>query len=116
MAFVPVWTNEADAQFRALQAAAAASLQRRRRDKKAKATKAEGLFSQVCKSVELLLSNPKHPSLNTHEYDSIEHPYDRRQKVFEAYAQSKTPRAYRVFWCYGRGSGEITIIAITSHP
>ena len=37
-------------------------------------------------------------------------------KVFEAYAENKTPQAYRVFWHYGHKKSEITIIAITSHP
>jgi hypothetical protein len=44
------------------------------------------------------------------------HPFDRQGKVFEAYAQNQTPSAYRVFWCYGLGKGELTIIAITRHP
>jgi len=36
--------------------------------------------------------------------------------VFEAYAESKTPAAYRIFWYDGPGKNEITIIAITPHP
>lgn len=116
MAFTPRWTVEAAAAFRALQAAAEASLRNRQKNKKAKASKAEGLFKQVEKCVRLLLENPKHPGLNTHEFDSIEHPYDRKGKVFEAYVQNRTPGAYRLFWCYGPGKGEITIIAITQHP
>jgi len=116
MAFQPIWTAEADANYRALQAAALASLQNRQKNKKAKASKAEGLFKQVEKCVRFLLENPKHPSLNTHEYDSIEHPYDKKGKVFEAYVQNRTPGAYRLFWCYGPGKGEITLIAITPHP
>ena len=47
---------------------------------------------------------------------SLEHPYDPGQPVFEAYAQNRTPGAYRVFWCYGPAAGDITIIAITPHP
>jgi hypothetical protein len=38
------------------------------------------------------------------------------EKVFEAHAESRTPGAYRVFWHYGPGKGELTIIAITPHP
>ena len=58
-----------------------------------------------------------HTVLNTHAYDSIEHPYDKKQKVFEAYTHRIGPRsAYRVFWCYGPKPGEITIIAVTPHP
>ena len=116
MAFAPKWTDEANAKFRELQAAGVASLQSRHKNKKAKASKAEGLFKQVEKCVRLLLDNPKHPGLQTHAYDSIQHPHDKKQKVFEAYVQHRTPGAYRLFWCYGPGKGEITIIAITPHP
>lgn len=79
-------------------------------------TGAEGLFKQVEKSVKPLLQNPRHPSLQTHEYDSIPNPSDPNAKVFEAYAQNQTPGAYRLFWCYGPNKGEITLIAITPHP
>lgn len=116
MAFTPRWTQEADATFRELQAAALSSLQHRRRDKKAKAGKAEGLFKQVDKCVRLLLENPKHPGLKTHEFGSIDNPFDTKAKVFEAYVQNGAPGAYRLFWCYGPGKGEVTLIAITPHP
>jgi hypothetical protein len=88
----------------------------RQKNRKAKAARAEGLFTHIEKCVRLLLENPRHPGLNTHEYDSIEHPYDKKSKVFEAYVQNQTPGAYRLFWCYGPQKGEITIIAITPHP
>ena len=74
------------------------------------------VFKQITKTISLLGANPRHPSLNTHEYGSLPHPYDPGQKVFEAYAQNDTPGAYRVFWCYGPPKGQITILAITPHP
>jgi hypothetical protein len=114
--FTPRWTPEAEAKFQELKAAAVASLRKRQTDRRAKATKAEGLFKQVTKCVELLLQNPRHPGLNTHEYTSIANPHDPNGKVFEAYVQNRTPGAYRLFWCYGPNRGEITIIAITPHP
>ena len=76
----------------------------------------EGLVKQIKKSLAYLQHNPKHPSLHTHPYTSIEHPLDPKQKVFEAYAQNRTPSAYRIFWCYGPAKHQITIIAITPHP
>ncbi len=75
-----------------------------------------GRVKQIKKSLGYLATSPKHPSLKTHAYDSIAHPYDPKQKVFEAYAQNNTPSAYRLFWCYGPGKRQITIIAITPHP
>lgn len=75
-----------------------------------------GLVKQIKKSLGFLQTNPRHPSLNTHEYTALPHPFDSKGKVFEAYAQNKTPSAYRIFWCYGPGKKQITIIAITPHP
>jgi hypothetical protein len=40
-----------------------------------------------------LSSNPRNPGLQTHEFHSLVHPYDKNQKVFEAYVQEKTPGA-----------------------
>jgi hypothetical protein len=114
--FTEVFTLEAQATYNELRAKAAASLEARKKKKKSKSSPDEGLFKQILKTVELLKGNPKHPGLQTHEYDSIENPYDKKKKVFEAYAQNKTPGAYRIFWCYGPGKKEITIIAITPHP
>lgn len=76
----------------------------------------KGLCKQIKKSLGYLQTNPKHPSLNTHAYDAIEHPFNAKEKVFEAYAQNKTPSAYRIFWCYGPDKQQLTILAITPHP
>ncbi|CAN5617992.1 hypothetical protein BH09PLA1_BH09PLA1_29340 [soil metagenome] len=114
--FQPRWTDRAANDYAAMRLAAQASLNARQQSGKAKATVAEGLFKQTRKCVELLLSNPRHPSLKTHKYDSLKHPWDPKQDVFEAYVQNHTPGAYRLFWCYGPNKNEITIIAITPHP
>ena len=116
MSFALVWLEESTDTFRELELAARKSLENRQKLKTAKASKQEGLFKQVVKCVELLQANPRHPGLNTHEYNSIENPYDPDTKVFEAYVQNRTPGAYRIFWCYGPQKNEITIIAITPHP
>lgn len=81
-----------------------------------KSSRTEGLFKQVHKALGLLRANPRHPGLQTHEYYSLRNPFSDKDKVFEAYAQNRTPGAYRIFWCYGPGKGELTIIAITPHP
>ena len=116
MPFVLVWLEEPTEAFQDLQEAALKSLANRRKSRKAKASKQEGLFKQVVKCLELLQANPRHPGLKTHEYNSIENPYDPETKVFEAYVQNRTSNAYRIFWCYGPSKLEITIIAITPHP
>ena len=110
------WMDAGSKTYNKLKAEAEEIVKARKAKNKKKSSKQEGLFRQVHKTLNLLQSNPKHPGLHTHEYDSIENPYDPDQKVFEAYAQNKTPGAYRVFWCYGPGKKEITIITITPHP
>jgi len=74
----------------------------------------EKRYKAVKKTIRLLSSNPRHNSLQTHEYTSLKGP--KGEKVFEAYAEQSTPTAYRVFWYYGPNKGQITIISITPHP
>jgi hypothetical protein len=74
----------------------------------------EKRLKAVRKTLGLMETNLRHPSLNTHEYKSLKGA--RGEKVFEAYAESRTPAAYRVFWHYGPGKDEITVLAITPHP
>jgi hypothetical protein len=68
----------------------------------------------VRKALALLETNPRHPGLHTHKYESFSKDFGR--DLFGAYAESKTPAAYRIFWHYGPGKNEITIVAITPHP
>lgn len=67
----------------------------------------------VQKALSYLAVNPKHPSLNTHKFQSFKTYED--DEIFEAYAENKTPGAYRIFWHYGPEKGEITVVAITPH-
>jgi len=114
MSFEVIWQGPARRVFDELTANAQASLEKRGGG--GKSTKPEGLFKQVQKCIDLLAANPRHAGLQTHEFLSLKNPYDEHAKVFEAYAQNRTPGAYRVLWCYGPGKNQITIIAITPHP
>ena len=114
MPFVLVWQTAARQAFD--QAMANARAAASRRQGQGKTSRAEGLFKQIYKCLDLLAANPRHPGLQSHEYHSLIHPYNQTQKVFEAYVQNRTPGAYRVFWCYGPRPSQITIIAITPHP
>ena len=91
-------TEQAQADYDALQADAGLK-------KRAKA---------VDKTLSFLAENPRHPSLQTHEFTSLSHLFGR--KIFEAYAEQNTSAAYRVFWYYGPSRKEITVVAITQHP
>jgi hypothetical protein len=92
------WTKEAEETYNLLKSNA--SQQKR--------------YKAVRKTLQFLAKNPRHNSLQTHEYSSLEGLNG--EKVFEAYAEQKTPAAYRVFWYYGPAKGIITIFAITPHP
>jgi len=80
------------------------------------------VLRQVRKTLGFLESNPRHPSLQTHEYHSLTRSVG--VKVFEAYVQQETPAAYRVFFHYGPDEQNAkgkripvsTIVAITPHP
>ena len=74
----------------------------------------ETRYKAIKKTIKFLAGNPRHPSLQAHPFMSLNGPNG--EKVFEAYAQQKTPAAYRVFWFYGPSRGTITIFAITPHP
>ncbi len=68
----------------------------------------------VQKTLQFLRHNPRHPSLQTHKFTSLEGP--KGEEVWESYAEQNTPAAYRVFWYYGPEKSQITVIAITPHP
>src|SRR5438105_2460460 len=72
------------------------------------------VLKAVAKALSYLQQNPRHPGLNTHKYSALTGVSG--EEVFEAYAQNKTPGAYRIFWFYGPGKRAITIVAITPHP
>ena len=68
----------------------------------------------VLKTLALMETNLRHPSLNAHEFKSLKGPMG--EKIFEAYAQQNTPNAYRIFWYYGPGKNVISITGIVPHP
>jgi plasmid stabilization system protein ParE len=74
----------------------------------------KNILKAVRKTLGLIETNLRHPSLNTHEFTSLKGPNG--EKVFEAYVQQRTPAAYRIFWYYDPGRNQITIVAITPHP
>ncbi len=87
------------------------------RNQLSKLRKEKGLekrYKAVAKAIEFLASDPKHKSLQTHEFTSLKG-YN-KEKIFEAYAEQSTPAAYRIFWYYGNNKNQITIISIIKHP
>ena len=109
-------TDEARDKYKSLKVDAKSAAEKRAKVGRTASSHEEGLFAQVHKTLDLLATDPRHPGLKTHKYIEIPNPTRPDEPVFEAYAQNKTPGAYRVFWCYGPDKDEITIIAITPHP
>ena len=62
----------------------------------------------------MLGKDPKYPGLNSHEIVSLTARYG--MKVFESYVENNTPGAGRLFWVYGPGKNEITVIGLEPHP
>jgi len=71
-------------------------------------------LKKIRKCLAYLQVNPRHPSLEAHEFSSMAG--ENGERVWEAYVENNTPSAWRVFWHYGPSKGEITIVAITAHP
>jgi len=72
------------------------------------------IWKAVRKTLALMETNLRHPSLHTHKFTALRGP--KGEDVFEAYAQNQTPAAFRVFWYYGPSKRQITVLAITAHP
>jgi hypothetical protein len=69
---------------------------------------------KILKTLGLMETNLRHPGLNTHKYKSFKGPFG--QELFESYVESKTPAAFRIFWCYGPQPGQLTVLSIIPHP
>ncbi len=72
------------------------------------------LFKKLTKTLDHLRNNPRHPGLETHDIDALSKRYG--VKVWQSYLENRTPAAGRLFWVYGPGRKEITILAIEPHP
>lgn len=72
------------------------------------------LYEKIRKTLKLLRQNPMYPSLNTHEIKVLSAKYG--FKVWESYIENHKSKARRIFWAYGKNSGEITILSIEPHP
>ena len=72
------------------------------------------LYSLWGSGMAKLAKDPFYPGLHSHEI----RPLSQRAgiRVFESYLENNNPRAYRMFWVYGPGKGEITVVGLEPHP
>lgn len=63
---------------------------------------------------QLEVYGPRHPGLNSHPYKSVPGPGG--ATLWESYVENKTPGAWRIWWIYGPGTAQITIVTLGPHP
>ncbi len=76
--------------------------------------KDEELYVKWGNALKKLAYDPSYPSLNTHEIDPLSKRYG--MKVWQSYLENRTSKARRMFWVYGPGNRDITIIGLEPHP
>jgi hypothetical protein len=77
--------------------------------------KKEGeLYRKWGNALKKLSVDPYYPSLMTHEIDPLSRRYG--MKVWQSYLENQTSKARRMYWVYGPGHQEITIIGLEPHP
>lgn len=72
------------------------------------------LYKKMGKAMALLSHDPKHPGLHSHEITALSRRYG--VKVWQSYLENKTSSAGRIYWIYGPGKNDITIIGLEPHP
>jgi len=72
------------------------------------------LYKKWGKAMAFLAHDPKHSGLQSHEIGPLSRRY--RVKVWQSYLENNTPGAGRLYWVYGPGKGEITVIGLEPHP
>lgn len=73
----------------------------------------KGKCNKVKKALGQMEADLRHPGLKSHKYDS--HGGIDGGPLFEVYVENNTPSAWRIFWSYGPGEDEATIISIEPH-
>jgi hypothetical protein len=72
-------------------------------------------LKKIRKALRLLeRTGPRHPGLHSHAYQSV--PGPEGVTLWESYVENKTPSAWRIWWIYGPGDGQLTVVTIGPHP
>ena len=74
----------------------------------------EKLYKKWGKAMNLLANDPHYPGLRSHEIATLTRRYG--EKVWQSYLENRNPQAARMYWVYGPGKNEITIIGLEPHP
>ncbi len=76
--------------------------------------KDEQLYKKWGSALKKLSQNPAYPGLQTHEIEPLTRRYGVR--VWQSYLENHTSGAMRMYWAYGPGKQEITVIGLEPHP
>jgi len=76
--------------------------------------KDEDLYKKWGNALKKLSLDPMYPSLKSHEITELSRRYG--MKVWQSYLENKKSGARRMYWVYGPGQQEITIIGLEPHP
>lgn len=74
----------------------------------------EQLYNEWGNALKKIAENPLYPSLKSHEIDTLSRRYG--MKVWQSYLENKKSSAMRMFWVYGPGQQQITIVGLEPHP
>jgi hypothetical protein len=74
----------------------------------------EKLYKKWGKAMALLANDPLHTGLHSHEIQALSRRYG--DKVWQPYLENRNSAAARMYWVYGPGKGEITVIGLEPHP
>lgn len=73
----------------------------------------QGKASKVARAIGRLAENPWHSGLHTHKYAVLKG--ENGEDVFTSYVENRAPSAWRIWWHWGPGKDEITIVDIGPH-
>ena len=76
--------------------------------------KDEDLYKKWGNALKKLSLDPMYPSLKSHEITELSRRYG--MKVWQSYLENKKSGSRRMYWVYGPGQQEITIIGLEPHP
>ena len=76
--------------------------------------KDDELYKKWGNALKKLSADPFYPSLQTHEIPPLSRRYGMR--VWQSYLENRKSGAMRMYWVYGPGKQEITIIGLEPHP
>ena len=72
------------------------------------------LYKKWGSALKKLSMDPMYPGLKSHGIAELSQRYG--IKVWQSYLENRTSGARRMYWVYGPGKGEITVIGLEPHP